>query len=265
MFPPFCAERNWHLSKRRYFEYGIPNAISLQPSFWRIRIERLALHRSLANEVYQRLLDAICDGEFEPGRRLTQDELASQLAVSRQPVLQALSLLKAQGFVTESGRRGVAVAPLDPVFIVHLYELRSIIDGAAARAASRHVDKAAANRGSQLIENGRRAVGSDSVANMITADMAFHRFLHELSGNPLISEAASVHRQHVRRVMGGYLRQAPLRHSVWDEHSAVLDAVIAGDGTLAENLARHHVEAALDNLLLVLNLAESTDLDRRMS
>jgi DNA-binding GntR family transcriptional regulator len=218
----------------------------------------------LANEVYQRLLNAICEGEFEPGQRLTQDELASQLAVSRQPVLQALSLLKAQGFVTETGRCGVAVAPLDPIFIVHLYELRSIIDGAAARAATRHVDKAALNRGWQLIESGRRAVGADSVGDMIAADMAFHRFLHELSGNPLISEAASVHRQHVRRVMGSYLRQAPLRQSVWDEHRAILDAVSAGDGTLAETLARHHALAALNNLLVVLNMDESADLSRRI-
>jgi DNA-binding GntR family transcriptional regulator len=50
----------------------------------------------LTEQVYQRLLNAICDREFAPGARLTQEELAAALGVSRQPVLPALRLLKAE-------------------------------------------------------------------------------------------------------------------------------------------------------------------------
>ena len=52
----------------------------------------------LTEQVYQRLLYAICDGELVPGARLTQEDLAATLGVSRQPVLQALRLLKKDGF-----------------------------------------------------------------------------------------------------------------------------------------------------------------------
>jgi len=48
----------------------------------------------LTEQLYQRLLYAICDGELAPGARLTQEELAATLGGSRQPVLQALRLLK---------------------------------------------------------------------------------------------------------------------------------------------------------------------------
>ena len=51
-------------------------------------------------------------------------------------MVQALVLLEVQGFVRETGRRGVVVAPLDPDFICHLYEVRSALDGAACRGAA---------------------------------------------------------------------------------------------------------------------------------
>ncbi len=212
-------------------------------------MERLALHLPLADRAYRAILDAICEGELAPGRRITQDELAERLDVSRQPVLQALRLLKTQGFVRDSGRRGVVVSSLDPTFISHLYELRSALDGIACRAAALRGQAEARLWGPRLIGEGRAAVRSGSVRDMIAADMRFHLFLHELSGNPLIAETAALHWQHIRRVMGGYLRRYRARQSIWDEHAAVLDAVMRGDADAAEHLARRHAEAAIANLI----------------
>jgi DNA-binding GntR family transcriptional regulator len=52
----------------------------------------------LVDQVYRALLDAISEGSLAPGQRITQEDIAEQLAVSRQPVLQALRLLKKDGF-----------------------------------------------------------------------------------------------------------------------------------------------------------------------
>ena len=67
----------------------------------------------LVERVYANLLDAISDGTLAPGARITQEDIADQLAVSRQPVLQALRLLRKDGFVLDAPGRGVLVAPLD--------------------------------------------------------------------------------------------------------------------------------------------------------
>jgi DNA-binding GntR family transcriptional regulator len=187
-------------------------------------------------------LDAICSGRFAPGERLTQENLAATLDVSRQPVLQALLLLKRQGFVREHGRRGLVVAPLDPDFVARLYELRSALDALACRAAASRGAAEAARRGPALIEAGRAAARSRSVAAMIAADMAFHLFLYELSGNPLIAETAALHWQHIRRVMGSYLQGVEAPESIWDEHAEIFAAVAAGDRDRAEQLARRHAE-----------------------
>jgi DNA-binding GntR family transcriptional regulator len=206
-------------------------------------MRHLALERSLTDRTYDAILDAISGGELPAGARINQDELAASLNVSRQPIVQALALLKVQGFVRESGRRGVVVAPLDADFISHLYELRSALDGAACRGAARRGSAEAKLWGPALIAEGRAAFASGSVKRMVDADMRFHRLLYDLCGNPMIAETASLHWHHIRRLIGGYLQHYPMR-DVWDEHQAILDAVIAGDPDRAEATARHHADHA---------------------
>lgn len=207
-------------------------------------MRHLALERSLTDRTYDAILDAISGGEFAAGARINQDELAARLNVSRQPIVQALALLKVQGFVRETGRRGVVVAPLDADFISHLYELRGALDGAACRGAAQRGSADAKAWGPGLIVEGRAAVASGSVKRMIEADMRFHRFLYDLSGNPIIAETAQLHWHHIRRLMGGYLQHYRVRASVWDEHEAILQAVMQGDADLAEKRARQHADGA---------------------
>ena len=75
-------------------------------------MRHLALERSLTDRTYDAILDAICGGELAAGARINQDELAARLNVSRQPIVQALALLKVQGFVREirAARRGGGAA-----------------------------------------------------------------------------------------------------------------------------------------------------------
>jgi DNA-binding GntR family transcriptional regulator len=203
-------------------------------------LQRIDFAPDLTEQVYQRLLAAIVSAELAPGTRLTQEELAASFHVSRQPVLQALRLLKKDGVVVEAGRRGVLVAPLDPELIAQLYEVRSVLDGLAARQAARarrQLDPA-------LIERGRKAVAGGRLAAMIEADIAFHDAVYAASGNPLIGESAGRHWHHIRRVMGAALQTAGVRAPVWDEHQAILEAINRGDAVQAERLARQHCEAA---------------------
>jgi DNA-binding GntR family transcriptional regulator len=206
-------------------------------------VRHLALERSLTDRTYEAILDAICGGELASGERINQDELAARLNVSRQPVVQALALLRIQGFVRESGRRGVVVTPLDVDAISHLYEFRSALDGAACRGAAVRSSAEARLWGPALIAEGRAAFASGSVKRMVEADMRFHRLLYELCGNPIIAETAALHWHHIRRLIGGYLQHYPMRN-VWDEHQAILDAVISGDPVRAEAEARQHADNA---------------------
>jgi DNA-binding GntR family transcriptional regulator len=203
-------------------------------------LSRITATPDLTEQVYQRLLYAICDGELAPGARLTQEDLAATLGVSRQPVLQALLLLKKDGFVSDAGRRGLRVTPLEAAAITQVYEVRAVLDGLAARRAA----LAHAQLDPTIILEGRQAAAGPHIGPMIDVDMRFHHLIYAASGNPLIAATANQHWHHIRRAMGVVLQIVGLRRSVWDEHEAILQAVSSGEADRAEQLARAHCEGA---------------------
>jgi DNA-binding GntR family transcriptional regulator len=212
-------------------------------------ISQIEFAPDLTEQVYQRLLNAICDGELAPGSRLTQEELATSLAVSRQPVLQALRMLKKDGLVVDAGRRGLMVVPLGTDTISRIYQVRAVLDALAARLAA----LAKARIAPDLIVNGRKAVAGSHIGSMIDADLQFHNAIYAASGNPLIAETANHHWRHIRRAMGAVLQEARVRGSVWDEHEAIIHAIAAGDADRAELLARQHGEEAGEHLVRELD------------
>ena len=207
----------------------------------------------LVDQVYRSLLDAISDGSMAPGARIGQEDVAAQLAVSRQPVLQALRLLKKDGFVLDAPGRGVRVAPLDVARLVQIYQVRSTLDALAARLAAR----ARYALDPQLISLGRLAARGDSVMAMLAADEAFHAAIYAASGNPLIAPSAHLHWQHIRRAMGAVLQVSTMRESIWDEHEAIARAIGEGREDAAAALMGQHGVDAGNNLARLLGDALS--------
>jgi DNA-binding GntR family transcriptional regulator len=213
----------------------------------------LKLHAApdLVDQVYQALLGAIADGSLLPGARLTQEEIAQQLAVSRQPVLQALRLLKQDGLVLDAPGRGVQVAPLTAAGTAAVYQVRGALDALAARLAAERREVLDA----KLIERGRKAARGRNVQAMIEADAAFHNAVYAASGNPLIERSAHLHWAHIRRAMGASLQAATVRDSVWDEHEAIATAIAEGDAERAERLMREHAARASEHITRRLQAA----------
>lgn len=202
----------------------------------------------LAEQAYQAIIDAICDGRYVAGQRITQEALAESLAVSRQPILQALLLLKRDGLVIDAGGRGVMVAPLTADHIANLYQVRSVLDGLAAREAARRQ----ANLSFRLIGAGRAATRGRDLRAMIEADIAFHRAIYEAAGNPVLLQAAERNWNHIRRIMGVTLSQAGARHAVWDEHEKMLELIVSGRPDAAQQQALLHCEKAGESLVVRL-------------
>jgi DNA-binding GntR family transcriptional regulator len=215
----------------------------------------LATAPNLVEQVRDALLDEIAAGQLAPGERIIQEQVAQALGVSRQPVQQALALLRNQGVLIDAPGRGLIVARLDPDHVQHMYEMRAAIEGLACRRAAELNAERAAKQGPALIEAGRKAVASGAVAKMIAADIRFHEFLYTLSGNPLIAPALATHLTYTQRVMGEVLVSDETPRDIWDQHAAILDAIAAGDGDRAERLARVHLTQAAGFMVARLRAA----------
>jgi DNA-binding GntR family transcriptional regulator len=207
-------------------------------------MESLKPQKTLVEQVYARILDAICEGALPAGARITQDELAVQLQVSRQPVMTALNLLRQQGFVVEHGRRGLQVAAADRAHFDAIYELRSALEPLAASLAAQRISPEQLARGRAIVAVGKRVAAAGDAHATLQADIDFHGLIYEASGNPLLADSMQRHWQHLRRSMGEVLRRPRFTQKVWREHAAILDAIAAGDSKGAARLISAHVSEA---------------------
>jgi len=210
-------------------------------------VQPLPQRPALIVQVYERLVEAIAEGSLPAGEAVTQESLAERLGVSRQPISHALVLLRQEGLLVERGRRGLQVAPLDPDHIRDLYQVRTALDGIAAEsaAARSHRFTDSERRTAQTALQAKlRAAELGERAALIAADVTFHDCLNRLSGNPVIVDIASRQWPHFRRAMGAALTDCALAQRFWQEHAAILEAVLAGLEEQARTLAEAHAKRA---------------------
>ena len=180
-----------------------------------------------------------------------QGDIAEQLSVARQPVLQALRLLRKDNFVLDALGRGVLGAPLDVAVLVQIYQLRSTLDALAAKLAA----QTRCVLDAQPITQGRLAAQGTDIKAMMTADAALHTAVYAASGNWWIGQTAQTHWHRIRRAMGAVLQVSTMRESIWDEHEAIAKAIAHGNEIGAETLTRQHGEDAGRNLAFLLTEA----------
>lgn len=209
----------------------------------------LATTPSLVEQVRRAILNEITVGRLPPGARIIQEQIASGLGVSRQPVQQALVLLRQQGVLGDAPGRGLIVAPLEIDRVRHMYDVRAALESLAFRCAAERNAARARAEGPAYIKAGRKALRAKQVSDMVSADVAFHGFIYELSGNPLIAPAMDTHWTQAQRVIGAVLTHEDKPRDVWVQHEALLEAVAAGDGRLAAKLAGQHIAEAGDFMI----------------
>lgn len=211
-------------------------------------METLEQPKSLADQAYDVIRNALCDGTLKPGDRVTQNEIADRLDVSRQPVVFALAKLKEQGFLIDAGRRGLAVAPVPPELVTAIYQFRSAVEPLVARLGTERLDGASARELEVLVAKGRRFAEQRNRRAALDADMDFHSSLYRLSRNPIVVDTMDVNWQHLRRGMVEVLRSPGLSLSVWREHAEILEAMRAGEADRAAALMQDHVAGAYRRL-----------------
>ena len=209
----------------------------------------LTVQPNLVEQVHEAILQEISSGRLAPGTRIIQEQIATELGVSRQPVQQALLLLRNQGLLRDAPGRGLIVAPLDPDHIRQMYDVRAVIEGLAFRQAAIGNSAAAKLKGPAFIEKGRQAVKSGAVSDLIAADMAFHHFVYTLSENLLVAPAMDAHWTYTQRVMGEVFMRDEKPRDIWDQHEVLLQLIMSGDGAAAEAQAKEHILTAADFII----------------
>ncbi|ETX27823.1 GntR family transcriptional regulator [Roseivivax isoporae] len=221
---------------------------------------------SRTEQVYHAIRESICDCSLEPGMHLVQEDLAGTLGVSRQPVQQAMLLLKNDGLVVESGGRGLFVAPIDRESMEHHYQIRLVLDQLAVRLVAERSRQDAAfkarlrREGDAILAIGKGAEQAGSAAEAVRHDVQFHSFIYDMAGNPLIRPTAESHWLFLRRIMIGVLLHAARGPLVWAQHEHILDLLVAGEVDRAVTLATDHVLGAQQALIEAMEAGKADHL-----
>lgn len=201
-----------------------------------------AQHLPLHDQVLTALRTAIINGDYLPGQRLTEDRLAEDFGVSRNPVREALRVAQSEGFVVSLPRKGAVVASPSPTTVTDIFAVRERLEPLAARLAAERADVGGVADLRDMLDQAREATDAGDLSRVAELNSALHLRILHLSGNPWLTAIATslyLHVQWVFRV--GAAARAP--HS-WKEHIALVDAIESGDPDLAERCAASHVAAA---------------------
>jgi DNA-binding GntR family transcriptional regulator len=200
------------------------------------------------------LRDAILDGSLPPGHKLHETALATQLAVSRSPVREALMQLERERLVDSPPNRPATVHRATATEIRQIYTIRAALEGIAARWAAERTTTALARRlGSQAdaLDAATRAAGEPPDPNLVALSLAFHETIADAAGSEELSQLLRSLRNQIRLVMIAGLARMPAgrAQAIHAEHVALVTAIAKGDGARAELLASRHVRGARDRLI----------------
>ena len=202
------------------------------------------------HEVYDHLKLEILTGKLGSGSRLAEIALAKRLGVSRTPVREAVQRLAQDGLVEIEANKGAKVRAVNALEVEHVYAVREVLDGLAARQAASHATAEDIRLMKHALEK-LEACPANAYNDQIQADLEFHNAIAQASQNPTLVTvlrglAESIIR--VKLLTAQYMQDAITKSS----HHQILEAIETNNADLAEQVARAHVRDF--GLLTVKNL-----------
>ena len=203
---------------------------------------------SQGEAAYAELLESIRSGVFVPGDRLRETDVAARLNLSRTPVREALRRLEADGIVEHRPRVGAIIRQLSHAELVELYEMRSVLERTAAEMAAKHAGPAEI----AALRDLNTAIAASAPTRAAALNQDFHRVIYRATRNRFLWDSARA-LNNALMLLGPTTLDDPARIAVVSkQHSAILDAIEAGDVTAAGEAAQAHLQTSLIHRLKVL-------------
>lgn len=194
--------------------------------------------------------EGILEGRLRPGDRLKEDMLAKELAVSRTPVREAIAMLQAEGLLEGHQHRGAQVRSYTPSELEEIYDLRSILEGYAARRAATRITPREMARLRLSVERMEKLEPKD-LEHLVQQNGIFHdTILQAADSQRLVAMVTQI--RALPLIYQSYAWYTPEQLSLSLEyHRRVLSAFEDRDAERAEHDMRHHLFNAREALISV--------------
>jgi DNA-binding GntR family transcriptional regulator len=197
-------------------------------------------HRRLSTRDYikETLVERILDGDYKPGDRLLELQIAEELGTSQGPVREAFRELEAMGLIESTPYRGTRVREVTDEEIEDSYQVRAVLEQLAAELAASKL-KANTESLSKELDAFRQAAVRRDVKRYSKHDMEFHRQIVDAAGNQLLAQLwnSVVLESRFIATIKQRIGEDELERLA-DAHAPIVEALRRGDGPLAGQLAR---------------------------
>lgn len=203
---------------------------------------------NVSDAVYAAVKEVLLSNRYSPGERIAIDDLCRKLEVSRTPVFDALTRLKAEGMVDIVPRKGVYLVMSSVEKAEDIYLVRGVLEGLATRLAAQRLTRRHAAVLKTTLDRQAACLEKKNHDGYAKATIEFHNLILEAAGSETLS-----------RILGAIyaqieaLRLRTLYLPRWiaeshREHQRIYQALIDGDAAAAEREARKHMEITTDEV-----------------
>jgi DNA-binding GntR family transcriptional regulator len=199
----------------------------------------------LRDRVYEILRQKILDGEFPPGYKLPEKQLADQMNVSRTPVREAIQRLSLEGLVVQPSTGRAEVSEITLASIASSQDIREVLEAYACRLAAQRITK---EQLKELRETHKQEIealaGDDNAEQLSRLNRVIHETLVVASENEVLIHLV----KHLTTTIPSYslfaLGEPKYLKDFVDSHGRIIAAIEKGDGDTAAREVSEHVQMA---------------------
>ncbi len=207
---------------------------------------------SAIENTVSKLKSRIKQGYYAPGQRLIERDLERDLKVGRSTVREALRRLAGDGLVVQEANRGTSIRALSRSDVIHIYTVREVIEGLAARLAANNIDTGDNKKRLKAALHDMRAVSKkNEFLKYMELNEQLHKLIIEISENPWLPGIAEQLWLPVFRLQFNRFIQANSMKVSLEGHERIIKAILDGDGPRAERFMRAHIRSAQKTVLVI--------------
>jgi DNA-binding GntR family transcriptional regulator len=214
-----------------------------------------------SDHVRRRIADQIISGELRPGQELDEKKLADLFEVSRTPVREALRQLAASELIEWRPHQSAIVAKITPSKMVEMFEVMAELEGFCGRLAARRMTPAEQAHLLSIHKKFQPYVKTGNREGYHALNKVFHEAIYAGSHNRYLIDQASALYYRLAPYRAYQLRRPDALKLASQEHHAIVDAIVAGDGDKAFNLLIDHVSLSNElfaDLMAALSISDQT-------
>jgi DNA-binding GntR family transcriptional regulator len=192
-----------------------------------LKLPQVSRPVTVTEQVYQTLREQLLHGQPGPNGRIVEKQITDALGVSRTPVREALSRLASEGLIV-STRHGYKVPDFSLDDVLHLFEVRMLLEPAAARQAAENPSKAGLVEMRRCIDEEKAAHAKGAITRFLRAHSAFRALWLKRARNPLLLESLKRTVHSLQAIRRRTMSDGPMRAFMIETHEQLLAAIQSG-------------------------------------